>query len=107
MGSWSSGAAAVRGGRLVETASGLRDLATGLPAAFALRAMTDAEAARWCTPVAEHACQPSDRWAVDAWLTVDLLGRWVERVVLVSGGVPGLHGRRDPRLVKWLTAAAR
>ena len=103
---WSVGGAAVRGGRLLEETSGLRDLATGLPARFGTRVLTEAQAVGWRVPPPHDPHAPARAWVVDGWLALDLLGRWIERLVIVSGEMPGRR-RRDRRLREWLTAAAR
>src|SRR5688572_4830513 len=104
MGAWPPGIAAVRGGRLLEEPSGLRDLATGLPATFAIRLLTETAAA-WRGPVPGTSRGQSGSWVVDAWLGLDPLGRWLERVIVVSGVKGERQQRRDRCLLAWLTEA--
>jgi two-component system response regulator HydG len=107
MGAWPPGTAAVRGGRLLEETSGLRDLATGLPATFAIRLLTEAAASAWRGPVPGASRGQRGCWVVDAWLGFDPLGRWLERLVVVSGVAGERQQRRDRCLLVWLTEAAR
>ena len=77
---------ALRAGRLIETPSGLLDLATGCRAEIASRVVAATAAPAWRAPAPGRAGVPDlpDRAVVDGWLTIDWLGRWTERLVHVA-----------------------
>jgi len=77
---------ALRAGRVIETAAGLVDLATGSAAHLASRVIDGVEAEGWRSPGLGTPGGPTGHVVVDAWLTRDWLGRWMERVLTVADG---------------------
>ncbi len=76
--------ATLRAGRLIETATGLVDLATGCAAHLASRVIDPAEAHDWQPIPIGASSGPPGHVVVDAWLTRDWLGRWMERVLTIA-----------------------
>lgn len=79
---------ALRCGRLLETATGLVDLATGRPALLGSRPIARDSASAWTSPAPGSPSGDGSHVVLDAWLTQDWLGRWTERVVTIAAADP-------------------
>ena len=84
---------ALRCGRLLETAMGLVDLATGRRAHLTSRPLDRVLASEWTAPAPGLVSEDRRHVVLDAWLTQDWLGRWTERVVAIPAADAPLTGR--------------
>ena len=71
----------LRCGRLIDTGAALIDLATGLSVRLSSRVLDPEAACRWSAVTPGTPTDTPGHVVLDAWLTRDWLGRWVERVV--------------------------
>lgn len=71
----------LRCGRLIDTGAALIDLATGLSVRLSSRVLDPEAACRWSAVTPGTPTDTPGHVVLDAWLTPDWLGRWVERVV--------------------------